>query len=68
LLVEEYGAAFKNLPGHKIAEGFANSVSRLNIDDLNIHQQQQKNHKHFSQDKKTTASVMSYHHSQCILS
>jgi hypothetical protein len=64
LLLEEYGVTFECLPGKKNV--VADDLSRLDIDSLKI-QEKKKKHKEFSQDQKTTASVISNEQSQCIL-
>jgi hypothetical protein len=42
LCFEEYGATFEKLPGDKSAEGFADTLSSLDIDSLSISQQKQQ--------------------------
>jgi hypothetical protein len=56
LLLEEYGVTFEYLPGKKNIAAIADGLSRLDIDSLKIQEEQVL---HFSQDQKTTASVIS---------
>jgi hypothetical protein len=62
LLLQEYGVTFEYLPGKKNV--IADALSRLEID---RQKKKQNKYNHFSQDQKTTASVISNEQSQCIL-